>query len=230
MNWLVAFDLDDTLYDEKDYVDSAFNFIADTLSANYPLDKHNLLKALHSDGNPFDSLMSYIATTDTTFDKDIAWLVNVYRTHRPTLSLPNASRDILNRLQALGTGLTIITDGRLATQSLKIEALGLKRWIKDIYISEAIGYDKSSRNVFDMVMHDNPECRYAYIGDNPAKDFLWPNRLGWTTIALRDTDGTNIHPQSWETFPNDYRPQYIVDDLRYIFNILFPHANEQSTQ
>lgn len=230
MNWLVAFDLDDTLYNEKDYVDSAFNFIANTLSAKYPLDKQHLLKALYSDGNPFDSLMSYIATTHTTFDKDIAWLVNVYRTHTPTLSLPNSSCYTLKRLQKLGIKIAIITDGRYVTQSLKIEALGLNRWTKDIYISEVVGYDKSSRNVFDLVMHNNPECHYVYIGDNPAKDFMWPNRLGWTTIALRDTNGTNIHPQSWEKFPIDYQPQYIVNDLRYIFNILFPQANERSTQ
>jgi putative hydrolase of the HAD superfamily len=34
-------------------------------------------------------------------------------------------------------------------------------------------------------------ARFLYVGDNPDKDFLAPNRLGWTTVMVRDE--RNLH-------------------------------------
>ena len=92
----------------------------------------------------------------------------------------------------------MITDGRIQTQRLKIHALGLDKYIpeQNILISEATGADKHFSLPFDIMMRRNPgESRFVYVGDNPEKDFLWPNRLGWLTVMLLDTDGRNIHPQ-----------------------------------
>ena len=45
-------------------------------------------------------------------------------------------------------------------------------------------------------MNDNSGMNYVYIGDNPHKDFITPNKLGWTTICLLDR-GQNIHKQNF---------------------------------
>ena len=92
----------------------------------------------------------------------------------------------------------LITDGRSVTQRRKIEALALGRWISDenIFISEERGYDKRRPEPFRSFMERYPTAEeYVYIGDNPMKDFEVANRLGWTTVMLRDTSGINIHPQ-----------------------------------
>ncbi|HUU82014.1 MAG TPA: HAD hydrolase-like protein, partial [Phycisphaerae bacterium] len=34
----------------------------------------------------------------------------------------------------------------------------------------------------------NP-ARCAYVADNPAKDFIAPNVLGWRTVQIRRADG-----------------------------------------
>ena len=47
--------------------------------------------------------------------------------------------------------------------------------------------------------------QYIYIGDNPKKDFITPNRLGWTTIGILDS-GQNIHSQD-VCIGNEYLPQ-----------------------
>jgi putative hydrolase of the HAD superfamily len=37
--------------------------------------------------------------------------------------------------------------------------------------------------------------RLVYVGDNPAKDFLAPNQLGWTTVQVKrpTTEHRRIH-------------------------------------
>ena len=77
-----------------------------------------------------------------------------------------------------------------------------------------MGGDKLSGKPFELlVAQAGPDNEYTYIGDNPAKDFVWPNRHNWTTIALADTSGINIHRQEWDKFPAINRPQHIVDNL-----------------
>ena len=52
---------------------------------------------------------------------------------------------------------------------------------------------------------------FIYVGDNTAKDFLYPNQHGWKTVCLLD-DGQNIHKQSFDLAP-EYRPQAIIHNL-----------------
>jgi putative hydrolase of the HAD superfamily len=59
---------------------------------------------------------------------------------------------------------------------------------------------------------------YYYIGDNPAKDFVAPNHLGWTTICLLD-DGQNIHPQDF-SLSQQMLPQHRISKLSEIENII----------
>ena len=35
--------------------------------------------------------------------------------------------------------------------------------------------------------------RFVYVGDNPAKDFVAPNAMGWTTIMIRRPGARLIH-------------------------------------
>jgi len=66
--------------------------------------------------------------------------------------------------------------------------------------------------------YPNNDLAFYYIGDNPEKDFIAPNELGWTSICLLD-DGKNIHKQNFnvsEEFLPKYRIKNIVELLDYI--------------
>ena len=106
------------------------------------------------------------------------------------------------------------------TQRHKVDALGLSAYIDehDILISEETGYEKPSDKPFRWFMEHYPSRTYYYIGDNPAKDFEAPNRLGWTTICLLD-DGSNIHRQDFN-LPLKMLPQYRISQLTEIENII----------
>lgn len=81
----VAFDLDDTIYKEIDFVKSAHNHIAHILSEKYVQYRNDILTILDKNTNPFDPLCDFIKSIGG--NEDISWLLNEYRYHSPTLIL-----------------------------------------------------------------------------------------------------------------------------------------------
>ena len=64
-----------------------------------------------------------------------------------------------------------------------------------------------------------PQGEFVYIGDNLKKDFVTANRLGWTTICLRD-QGDNIHAQDWSSTDSDHTPAYTVLHIEEVLDII----------
>ena len=54
--------------------------------------------------------------------------------------------------------------------------------------------------------------------NNFNKDFVAPNKLGWSTIGLLD-DGRNIHKQN-HNLSSEYLPKYFVKSLDDIIKII----------
>lgn len=214
---VVVFDLDDTLYKEQDYLKSAYREIAAVVESRYGVSRDIFDQMLHwwqKGDNVFQQLI------DTyKLELTINELLTIYRSHIPAIRLDDTIRNLLDRLHQHSV-LGIITDGRSMTQRHKVDALGLSAYIDehDILISEETGYEKPSDKPFRWFMEHYPSRTYYYIGDNPAKDFEAPNRLGWTTICLLD-DGSNIHRQDFN-LPLKMLPQYRISQLTEIENII----------
>ena len=191
---VVVFDLDDTLYKERGYLLSAYREIAAKMESRYGLEGifDRMHKWWQEGENVFQRLID-MYTLDLTIDD----LLAIYRSHVPAIRLDEETKCLLDRLHQHAV-LGLITDGRSLTQRHKVEALGLTAYMDDadILISEETGFEKPSEEPFRHFMARYPSCTYYYIGDNPAKDFVAPNHLGWTSICLLD-DGWNIHPQDF---------------------------------
>ena len=190
---VVVFDLDDTLYKEQDYLHSAYRDIAARIESRYGLEGvfGQMLRWWHEGENVFQHLIDAYGLDMTVDD-----LLTVYRSHVPAIRLDEETKHLLDYLHQIAV-IGLITDGRSLTQRHKIEALGLSAYMdeEDILISEETGFEKPSEVPYRHFMARYPACTYYYyIGDNPAKDFVAPERLGWTSICLLD-DGRNIHPQ-----------------------------------
>ena len=125
-------------------------------------------------------------------------LLTMYRRHIPKYQLDEQTQSVLSQLK-LSCVLGLITDGRSLTQRNKIKALDLDTFFDEpnVLISEETGFEKPSIEPFLFFMRQYPQCLYYYVGDNPAKDFCAPNRLGWNTICLLD-NGQNIHHQNFD--------------------------------
>ena len=219
---LIAFDLDDTLYKEIDYLRSAYREIT-----RYAMSRAGergrmvagmengayaeMMRTYHSGGNAFQRLNEVLGLDIPTGD-----YLRIYRTHHPDIRLGEDVVSVLDALKAQGHILGLITDGRSLQQRNKIVALGLDRWIAhtDIVISEEFGSEKPAEANYRHFMLRYPECRkFVYVGDNPQKDFIAPNRLGWQTICLED-DGRNIHRQHFDEVPRKAKPGQVCLSMK----------------
>lgn len=213
---VVCFDLDDTLFKEIDYLSSAYREIASSVtggdqaaeSAAYEL----MLATYKAGGNAFERLNKFLG-----IDRPVADYLDIYRNHRPDIRLSADVVETLDSLKSAGCVIGLITDGRSVQQRHKIEALGLGRWIseEDIVISEEFGSEKPDPANFEYFMKRYLCGEFVYVGDNPAKDFVAPNRLGWTTVLLKD-DGRNVHKYDEE---DKIDAQYQIDDIREVLTV-----------
>ena len=188
----VIFDLDDTLYDEIDFCRSGFRAVARSVAAlsdHYPEDRvFNAIWQCFIDGNRGSTFDRALANLGIPFDPPlIARLVEVYRTHRPTLTLPPETRRTLEELQSRYT-LGLLTDGYLPTQRLKVQALGIEHHFKTILYTEELGREhwKPSALGFEKLLKElaaRPQ-EAAYVADNETKDFIAPNQLAMFTVQL----------------------------------------------
>ncbi|MDE5727376.1 MAG: HAD family hydrolase [Duncaniella sp.] len=182
---LVAFDLDDTLFPEMEYVRSAYRAIARRYGSG-------LLPAMMSAATPAEAF-------DST-GLPIEELLAVYRGHFPDIRLPWDSLYLLASLRNAGHSLAVVTDGRSLTQRNKFDALGLGRFVDPslgLMISEEVGESKTGGRAFRLLEERyGRQCARIYVGDNPAKDFRTPAMMGWTTVCLLDR-GENIHIQDF---------------------------------
>jgi putative hydrolase of the HAD superfamily len=207
---VVCFDLDDTLYKEIDYLASAYGEIA--TSVGHPEMVPQMVKWYQDGENVFQKLNEYLGA-----DIPIADYLKKYRAHYPTISLTAGVEDTLNELKNRGVVLGIITDGRSVSQRNKIKALGLERWFdnENIIISEESGSEKTDERNFRFFQDKYPDSSFVYVGDNPEKDFVVPNRMGWQTVMIKD-DGRNIHKQG--AAPTEYLPQLTITNIDRLFH------------
>ena len=214
-NSVVVFDLDDTLYPEISFLTSAFLEIATGLELRFGVSCYERMLQAYQDGerDVFSLIRSEFGLRDRVTTEE---LLTQYRTHRPSISLFDGALELLRALEDAHIPLGLITDGRSVTQRNKIEALGLSSTFDPIVISEEIGTSKPAEQNFLSIEQRWPGRKYYYIADNPKKDFVTPNRLGWTSICALN-QGTNVHPQDF-TYPQAYLPQIKINSLRELLH------------
>ncbi|MDE6276963.1 MAG: HAD family hydrolase [Muribaculaceae bacterium] len=217
---LIAFDMDDTLYKEREYVFSGRRAVARYFSEKTGLPETQLTGAMEGYGpvgpEAFDALYRVLEPHGILMEE----IVQVYRAHRPEISLDPDAEALLQRLKDAGMHLALITDGRPAGQRMKFEALGLGRFFEpdSVFISGETGGSKNTPLPFRMGEERFPEARRRiYVGDNMAKDFRNARMRGWQTVMLADPEKKNIFPQMIGEAAPEYRPDMVVFRLSDAF-------------
>jgi putative hydrolase of the HAD superfamily len=187
-----VFDLDDTLYGERDYSKSALSFAGLLISDLFGLADaaSELLVLLDKNVQlPLDCYWEKAQLPESAKKQVIAGM----NAHIPDISLYPDAEMVLVKLRQSGCGFGIITDGRSVTQRAKLRALNCLD-AKYISISEETGVPKTDIRRFQDFATTFPAGRYVYVGDNPEKDFVAPNQLGWETVML-SARSNNVHLQ-----------------------------------
>jgi len=219
-NKTIVFDLDDTLYNEIDYLTSAYKEIAAKLST-YTLTQideiciFNLLIQFYNDKkNPFEEIIRFLHLNEIKKED----LLKLYRNHIPNIKMHLGFDVLLQKLKKNNYNLGVITDGRIIQQRNKIHSLGLEQFVTEIVISEEFGSEKPDIRNFTFFHDKFPGNTFMYVADNPKKDFISPNQLGWDTVCLLER-GRNIHGQNFN-IPMDYLPKYYVRSSEEIFDLI----------
>lgn len=184
---VVIFDLDDTLYLEKDYVRSGF----DTIARAYPNIK-DLSQKLWDAFLEKKPALDYVLEQEG-LPKEKNNCLAIYRNHKPAISLYPGVYEMLQRIGKTKK-LGIITDGRIEGQKAKIEALGLEELFGRIIITDELGgteFRKPNTKAFVLMKgYFNTEYeKMCYIGDNIKKDSIAPEQLGMKFIHFQNKDG-----------------------------------------
>jgi putative hydrolase of the HAD superfamily len=193
----VVFDIDDTLYLERDYVHCGFETVGLWLEATHGIEGFSgkAWAAFERGvrGNTFDIVVAELGIESAP--ELIRNLVRVYREHVPDIAILPDARECLDAL--LGeVVLAAITDGPAISQRNKVRALGLDKWMETIIYTEELGpgFGKPNPRAFEIVeAHKGchgTEC--VYVADNPNKDFGGPKALGWRTVRVRRENGQHV--------------------------------------
>ena len=179
---VIVFDLDDTLYDEIDFVKSGFLEVSEYLGDRRYFEFMWSEFVTNGSGKIFDKLIDKFSIKE-----DITKLIEIYRFHTPRITLPSSSKKVLK--YALNYKSAIITDGHYITQKNKYQALGLDKYIDLPIFTDFYHTKKPELKPFKMVMEKFADNEYIYISDNPKKDFIAPKKLGWKTLRYKNPNG-----------------------------------------
>lgn len=182
----VIFDLDDTLYSEKEYVRSGYQKIA--IFFQIPEIEEQMWQVFLQGGKAIDEVLN---AHDLIEQKTTA--LRIYREQKPAIHLYTGIQGLLERVRQKKK-IGIITDGRPEGQRAKINALGLDKMIDQIIITDELGgidFRKPNSASFQLMrdIFDVPFEKMLYVGDNPRKDFIAPEQLGMKSLFFVNPDG-----------------------------------------
>jgi putative hydrolase of the HAD superfamily len=199
----VLFDLDDTLYDQQQWLRGAWRAVAQH-AATYGADPVALEDALVTiaatgtdQGGIIDAALVRVGATDVPVGR----LVRVFRTHapghlEPFPGVPLALTRLRHRVR-----LGIVSDGEPTTQANKLDALDLRHLFDTVVLSDEYGrvHRKPDPLPFSVALDALAVDAWhaVFIGDRPAKDVAGPAALGMRAVRVRTGE--------WHTQPDDTR-------------------------
>lgn len=186
---ILIFDLDDTLYPERTFVESGLWAVAQFGHERFGWEPkasyHFMITELDRRGRGaiFDR---WLSSHGKYSQRMVRTSVATYRRHKPQLSLYPEAKTLLSRLR--NQPLYLVTDGHKGVQQSKIDALGISPLFRKTLITRRYGirHEKPSPYCFERI-REWEGCNWsemAYIGDNPAKDFVSLNKLGMRTVRV----------------------------------------------
>lgn len=226
----VFFDLDDTLYNQLQPFQCAYNAVFShitnisilelfkksreysdrvftlTESGEMPVEEMHRNRVIYA----FDYFNHKIS------DEEAIDFQKIYKEHQYKISLVPEMENILNYLSTKKVSLYILTNGPSSHQRLKIEALNLSRWIPktNIFISSEAGYAKPQKELFDYVnsQTDTTASASYMIGDSFENDIVGANNGDWNSIWLNTKGRKKPHNQN--------HPQYEAASYRELEEII----------
>ncbi|MDC0193582.1 HAD-IA family hydrolase [Candidatus Nitrosopelagicus sp.] len=193
---LIAFDLDNTLYDETMYFKFSFKIITPYLKTEFNVDpkkcEKKLWEILKKNGKHYHHLFDDLLIEYDIKPENLQKLLFLFESVKTKLSLFPNVRNLLIQLKKKYQ-LSMITSGIQDVQRNKINLLDIQDYFEPIIYSSTLKHDKPDETPFRQLIKLTgiDAENIVYVGDNPFDDFLGPNNLGITTIRVYNSDFKN---------------------------------------
>ena len=183
-------DMDDTLYRERDYVESGFQAVASFLEAerdlpsDYSFPSMIAFLELEGRGRVFDRIIERFEIRNPEGLAEAC--VDIYRNHIPQIELYSGVRDCLADL-ANKYALALVSNGLRVMQQNKLDALAIEGLFKSVIFCDGIGAPKPSpAGIHEALKALNFSADEALmIGDNPETDGTAAAAAGVSFIRVK---------------------------------------------
>jgi len=192
-----VFDIDDTLYLERDYVRSGFAAVGDHLYKSRGIKGFSSLSwKLFESGVRLDTFNRALVEMKINPEPQLVKeLVKIYRDHEPSISLEPKNYQLLRTLKKVNH-IAVLTGGNPTSQGQKVKALKLDSLADSIVYAGKYGLELDKPHPWAWREIENiAQCQgqeLVYIADNPTKDFLVPLQLNWRAIRVRLKDSEHF--------------------------------------
>lgn len=221
----VIFDLDDTLYPERQFAIEGFRSAARWAERRFGVKGLDVEMTGMLDAGMLGKLFATVLSRhvpEHTAD-DVKAFHEAYRQcDEPQLTLFDDAVQALAHYEARGP-IGLITDGTHHVQRTKVRALGIEPRFAKIVFTGALGenraFHKPHPRAYELVAEaiGSAGDRFAYVGDNPAKDFVAPNAMGWVSVLVH-REGPRIHDV--EKVAPGGEPQHTIASLTELPDVL----------
>jgi putative hydrolase of the HAD superfamily len=218
----IVFDLDDTLYSERQFAISGFKACERWLIENHGVgDVAVEMTRLLDEGHMRALFVRVLeGRLPGATAEQLEAFIDIYRLHDPDIALYPDAAWALDHFGSKGK-IGLITDGQQEVQSSKVRALDIGHRFHHIVYTGALGgkafskpHPASYERVEKAMGRDGGP--FVYIGDNPAKDFLTPNQRGW--ISIQVVKPFRIHARAQAVAGGE--PQHVIESLTELPRVL----------
>ena len=181
---LIICDLDDTLFPEYDYVISGYKEISKQYSIKTGIDTNSIFNQLKAsfDADIMNPFNIFIEKNNLNLN-EMERMINIYRYHKPELTLYKDIEDFLKKIESMDIIITILTDGEEKRQLTKIDTLGIRDYFDYIKVSEEKYFKPHPKGYEEIIgRYKFKNSEILCIGDNPKKDFYYPTRHGMHAV------------------------------------------------
>ncbi len=211
----VIFDLDNVLYDEKEYIFAAYRSIARFLSERCRLDAGKVYSKLVVDLERKGSLYPKLfndAIADFGLDQSLLpEILSLYASVNAPIRLFPDSEAALKLVRQRGLKVALVTNGGAKTQHNKVGLLKLEGCFDAILYAREMGagVEKPHPDIYKEVLRrlgasaEEALC----IGDNPYTDFLGAKKLGMRTLRVLRGEFKDVR------LSDEYEAEYVLDSL-----------------
>lgn len=202
----VLFDLDDTLLDDSAAYKGAARRVAAEVAAARGIDAERLYAAYVAEANGYWKKLSHehltqpihdarvqlwsdaLVTAGVALDVALAQTCSErYTRYRAeSLELFPGALELIRALRARGCKLGIVTNGFAATHHEKIDRVGLREHVDEIFLADEIGMVKPDPEIFRLAcrrLGSEPE-RTAMVGDRYERDIVGAAEVGLFTVLV----------------------------------------------